>query len=259
MVDSFGGDGGAADGGASGDGSAGDGAPIVGGLVKVVDTTGKQATATTDFQGYFRVKLTGMVPPLVASVTRPDGVVRHSIFTRPLKINGYVFIAITGLTDKIASDVARAAGFPGATALTPAMVAANLGVIDESLNGLRTDPVVAAAVLMAGLDPATFDPLYTPFRPDHTGYDLVLDNVVVGTDETGATVVRSINCPTPTSWTVGANTCTADAGSPSAIPSGTTVILYDSFSPTYGSVAYSCLRAVLSAPILPSCNDSGDT
>lgn len=259
MVDSFGGDGGSADGGASGDGSAGDGAPIVGGLVKVVDTTGKQATATTDFQGYFRVKLTGMVPPLVASVTRPDGVIRHSVFTRPLKINGYVFIAITGLTDKIASDVARAAGFPGATALTPAMVAANLGAIDESLNDLRTDPVVAAAVLMAGLDPATFDPLYTPFRPDHTGYDLVLDNVVVGTDETGATVVRSINCPTPASWTVGANTCTADAGSPSTIPSGTTVILYDSFSPTYGSVAYSCLRAVLSAPILPSCSDSDDT
>ena len=256
MIDSFGGDGGAADGGAAGDGTAGDGAPIVGGLVRVVDTTGKQTTATTDYQGYFRVKLTGMVPPLVVSVTRTDGVMRHTVFTRPLKINGYVFIAITGLTDKIASDVARAAGFPGATALTPAMVAANLGVIDESLNALRNDPVVAAAVLTAGLDPVAFDPLYTPYRADHTGYDLVLDNVVVGTDETGATVVRSINCPTPTSWTVGGLTCTPNPGSPAEIPSGGSVILEDYLGETYGSVGFSCYRSVVSAPILPRCDKS---
>ena len=62
-----------------GDGTAGDGAPIVGGVVTVTDSTGKSVSATTDAQGYYRVKLTGFTPPFVVKVARPDGKVRHSL------------------------------------------------------------------------------------------------------------------------------------------------------------------------------------
>jgi hypothetical protein len=126
IQDSFGDNGGSADGGASGDGSAADGAPIVGGRVRVTDTTGREATATTDTRGYFRVRLTGMVPPLLVRVTRPDGVVRHSISFQPLRTNGYIFMAVTGLTDMIASEVSTAIndeGGIGAASLTPARLA----------------------------------------------------------------------------------------------------------------------------------------
>lgn len=253
MTDSFGGDGGAATGGSAGDGSAGDGAPIIGGLVRVVDTTGKSATATTDSQGYFRVNLTGMVPPLVFSVTRTDGVVRHSLSTQALRINGYIYVSITGLTDKIASDVARAAGFAGAASLTPAMVAANPGALQAALEALRTEPVIAAEIVRAGLNPSTFDPLYTPFRPNHTGYDAVLDNLVIFTDVTGETLIKPVDCPTPASWQVGGVVCTTDTDVPTTIRSGTTLILHDYNGPTYGTVGFSCYRSVLSTPILPSC------
>jgi len=253
MQDSFGGDGGAADGGASGDGSAGDGAPIVGGLVKVVDTTGKQATATTDSVGYYRVKLTGMVPPLVISVTRTDGVVRRSISTQALRTNAYIFMAVTGLTDKIASDVARAAGFPGAASLTPAMVAAQPQAVTAAVNALRNDATISAALVAAGLTPSTFDPLYTPFRPNGTGYDKVLDNLVITTDSTGATIVKSVDCPAPTSWTVGNATCTPEESDPRIVRSESTVIFHDRTSPTLGTAAFTCIKAVLSGPILPSC------
>lgn len=257
VLDSFGGDGGAADGGASGDGTAADGAPIVGGLVRVTDLGGRRASATTDARGYYRVRLTGMVPPLLVSVTRPDGKVRRSLSLRPLRSNGYVFIAVTGLTDKIVSDLAAKAGFIGAAAVTPAMIDRFRSAVDESITALRLNPTVRQRLQAAGLDVAGFDPLHTPFRPDGTGYDAVLDHLLVDTDDSGATVVRSADCTTPASWTVDGVTCTPDSGTAAQIASGSTLVLRDSAGITRGAVGYSCSKGVLSRPLLPSCSPSG--
>jgi hypothetical protein len=60
-----------------GDGSAGDGAAIPNRPVLLTDSTGKTATATTDLQGYYRVKLTGFTPPFVVKVTKADGSPAH--------------------------------------------------------------------------------------------------------------------------------------------------------------------------------------
>ena len=253
ILDSFGGDGGGADGSANGDGTAGDGAPIVGGQVKIVDINGKTANATTDSRGYFRVKLTGFLPPMVISVTRPDGKVRRSISLLTPKANTYIFMAVTGLTDKIASDVARAAGGSGAAALTPQMVAANPGAIIAAINAIRNDPVLRDLIISAGLNPDTFDPLGMPFRANGAGYDLILDSIVVTVDSTGGTVIQPITCNAPLSWTVGNLTCTPDAGEETTIPSGGSIIHKDSVGPTTGSVGWSCLKGVLQPPVLASC------
>ena len=257
MQDSFGGDGGSSDGGASGDGTAGDGAPIVGGLVKVRDRFGHETTATTDSIGYFRVKLTGFTPPLLVSVTRRDGVVRRSVSIQPLKTNGYIFIAVTGLTDKIASDVARALGFAGAAGLTPQMVQDNPGVLSEMLNALRNDATVRPILVDMGITPDTFNPFSTPFRADGTGYDGVLDRLQITTDANGATVVRSLDCEAPRSWTVGGVTCTPDEGQATTVPNNGSVIHRDSVGSTTGSVGWSCKSGELQAPVLPSCKAGG--
>lgn len=254
VSDSFGGDGGAADGGASGDGTAADGAPIVGGLVRVYDLSGRSASAITDRQGYFRLRLTGMTPPLLVTVTRPDGKMRRSLSLRPLRSNGFVFIAVTGLTDKIVSDVAAQAGLNGAAAVTPALIDRLRSAVDTAVTALRLNPVVRTRLQAAGIDPARFDPLHTPFRPDGTGYDAVLDNLLVDTDDTGSTVVRSADCTTPASWTVDGVTCTPDAGTPEQIGSGTTLVLRDTSGNTRGAVGYGCSKGVLSRPLLPSCS-----
>ena len=52
--------------------------------MRVTDTTGRLATATTDDKGYYRVKLTGMVPPLLVRVTRPDGKKQWAFKGKPL-------------------------------------------------------------------------------------------------------------------------------------------------------------------------------
>lgn len=255
IQDSFGGDGGAADGGASGDGSAADGLPIVGARVSVTDTTGRVVFAEnlTDVRGYYRVKLSGMVPPLVISVTRTNGLVRRSLSTQALKINGYIFMAVTGITDKIASDVARAAGFSSAAALTPAMVAANPSAVTAAINAVRNDEFINPQLVAAGINASTFDPLATPFRPDGTGYDRVLDNIVVSTDSSGATIIGPTYCVTPTSWTVGNLTCVPDAGQASIIQSYSTVIVKDTVGSPRGTVGFSCVRGVLQKPVLPNC------
>ncbi|WP_284615270.1 hypothetical protein [Aquabacterium humicola] len=253
ILDSFGGDGGAADGGANGDGTAGDGAPIVGGLVQVVDRNGKRTSATTDAQGYFRVKLTGFQPPLLVRVTRPDGVVRVSLSVQPLKTNGYIFISVTGLTTKIAAEIAKAADLGGAASLTPAIIEANPNALIAAINAIRNHPVVNPLLIESGLDPSTFDPLTIPFRPNGSGHDRVLDHIVVTTDSNGDTQIQSADCPAPTSWTVGGVTCTPDVGEETVVPHGRTVVHKDTVGPTTGTVGYTCLRAVLQPPILPSC------
>ena len=169
------------------DGTAGEGAAIVGGRVQVTDTNGKTVAAITDAQGYYRVKVTGFAPPFVVTVTKVDGKVLRSLSVAPLKVNGFVTVNISGLTDKVASDVAIAGGKKGAADLTPQIVAANTSAITVSINNLRTQ--LSSVITAAGLAVATFDPIGVPFRPDHKGYDFVLENVKVVIAADGSTQV----------------------------------------------------------------------
>lgn len=192
IVDSFGqpvaaGDGGIGDGDSGADGTAGEGKPIVGGTVVVTDANGKTVSATTNAQGYYRVKVSGFAAPFVAKVTAPGGKVYHSLNVKPIVVNGFVTVNISGLTDKVASDVAKAGGKASASELTPQIVAANPSAISASIAALRTQ--LSAVITASGIDVNSFDPIGVPFRADHTGYDKVLDNVVVTVAADGSTQV----------------------------------------------------------------------
>lgn len=191
FTDSFGrpvsADAGFAPGDAGIDGTAAEGAPIVGGTVTVTDMGGKSATATTDAQGYYRVEVTGFTAPFLVRVTTSSGRVYHSVNVRPAAADAFLTVNISGLTDKVASDLARAAGLSGASQLTPQAIAAQQGTITVSLGALRTQ--LATLITNAGLDAASFDPLTVPFLANHTGYDYVLDRLVFSIGGDGATVV----------------------------------------------------------------------
>lgn len=192
ITDSFGqpvaaGDGGIGDGDSGADGTAGEGAPIVGGTIVITDATGKTVSATTNAQGYYRAKVTGFTPPFVAKVTTSSGKVFHSLTTRALVRNGFITLNLSGLTEKIAFDVARAGGLSRASQLTPAVVANNQIAIGNAIQALRTQ--LAAQISAAGVDVNTFDPIGVPFRADHTGYDKVLDTVSVTVNTDGTVAV----------------------------------------------------------------------
>ncbi|MFZ4624282.1 MAG: hypothetical protein ACOYNF_08610, partial [Rhodoferax sp.] len=172
---------------AGADGSAGDGAPIVNGTVTIIDASNKSVTAKTDAIGYYRAKVTGFTPPLVAKVVKTDGNVRYSLNIKPIVANKFITLNITSLTDKIASDVAIAGGKAGAAQLTPQIVAANTAAIATATNSLASQ--FSTVITKAGLDIAKFDPLGAPFVANHTGFDNVLDNAVLTKTPTGATVI----------------------------------------------------------------------
>lgn len=196
MIDSFGtqvpeGSFGGGDAGASGgDGTAGDGAPLANAPIRITDLAGRSVTTKTDTQGYYRVRIDGLTPPFIASVTRPDGTIWFSPSSDPVKVRGFITINISGLTDKIVSDVAISAGLIGADRLTPILLAANLAAVETAKRKLASD--LATQILQAGLNPATFDPVRVPFRADKTGYDAVLDNVDVSKLSGGATLVNPL-------------------------------------------------------------------
>jgi len=224
ILDSFGqivagGSDGVGTGDAGADGTAGDGAPIVGATVVVNDAAGHHVSAVTDTTGHYRVKVTGFTPPFVATVTKADGSVFHSLSTTPLKTNGYVTMNITGLTDKVSSDVAVAGGQSGADGLTPQIVAQHTSVIADSIASLRTaiEPVIDSA----GIAAASFDPIGAPFRPNAHGYDFVLDNVVVTKAADGSTQVAISPTFTPTltgTWNFSMNISGAGTFPVGAVP-----------------------------------------
>ena len=121
------------------------------------------------------------------------------------------------------------------------------------------NPFVAEQLGALGIAAATFNPLSAPFRPDRTGYDALLDNLIFTVTEAGVPVIRPTYCLTPTSWSVQDNvtkqlyTCTPDANTPSRIQNQSTLIVRDSTCFFTGTVGYTCLAGVIQAPILPSC------
>lgn len=174
------------DSGASGgDGTAGDGAPIANAAVTIVDSAGRSVSGKTDAQGYFRLRIDGFVPPMIGNVVRPDGTRWYSPSLAAVKVRGFLTINMTGLTDYVASQVAVSAGKSGASELTPAVLAANVGAVQVAKNNLASQ--LTSQLLAAGLSPSTFDPVTLPFRPDLTGYDAVLENVIVVKSASGST------------------------------------------------------------------------
>ena len=159
------------------DGTAGDGVPIAGAHVTVTDASGATAITTTDSGGCYRTKITGFVSPLIVKVVKANGDVYHSLTTQPVLPGSFQTINLSGLTDKIASDVAKAGGGNGSAQLKPQHIENNLSVISESITEIKA--MLATVIEKAGLDATTFDPLNTPFVTNRAGYDNVLDNTVV--------------------------------------------------------------------------------
>jgi len=217
MTDSYGSevseaDFGGGDSDASGaDGTAGDGAPIANAQVTLVDKVGKVVTTTTDAQGYYRLSIKGMTPPFVASVIRPDRSTWQTTHPGPIKPRGFITANLTGLTDKITSEVlldasansgsglaqraavAQAIRAEGVSAvggliarLTPSELEILLKAARKQLN-----EQLSAQLTQLGLNVVKFDPVTTPFKAVLSDpYDQLLETVAVTKDPaTGTTTV----------------------------------------------------------------------
>lgn len=189
-LDISGGSDGAGDGGA--DGAAGDGAPIANATLKFTDVNGKEVTTTTNATGYYRISLRGLKAPLVATVVRNDkpwkSMLVNDIVRAPAN-RAFYTINLTGLTDVVVSEVAKKDGLASTDAITPAAIARQKAQVAGIVTALNT--TLSAQITAAGLNPATFNPLTTPFRAIASdSSDKLLESVVVNRDTgSGFTVV----------------------------------------------------------------------
>lgn len=242
-------------GAAGADGTAGDGEPLVGATIRLTDATGRTATAVTNALGYYRMNVTGMTAPFTLMLTTADGKPYHHGYTLATpKARGFITINISGLTDKLCSDMAVLAGKSGAGELTPALLAANPSAASAAIRNLAT--TLKSQIEAAGLSTSSFDPVTTFFRPDRTGLDLVLETTAVYIDSSGATQVvpkPQTACTLPSDWRVGSNRCLPDVH-PGYLASGSTIKLSDNAGALVGSSEYACSDRVLTPIGTPTCN-----
>jgi hypothetical protein len=168
------------------DGTAADGAAIANAPVQVFDKAGRTVSTTTDANGIYHARIDGFEPPMIAAVTKPDGSKWYSPSLAAPISRGFIHINITGLTDKIASDIAVSIGKSGASQLTMADIAAHPAALATAKTSLNSS--LSTLLATNRLDANAFDPVTAVFMTDHTGYDKVLDQLVI-TKASGATVV----------------------------------------------------------------------
>ncbi len=161
---------------------------MAGATVTITDLSGKTVTTKADSNGYFKVGLSGMTSPLIASAVLGDRI-RYSLTTDALVVGRTATVNITGLTEKIVSDVAEANGLPGAASASPTLVSRSLAAVAASVADMRD--ALRVQLSRAGLSTATFNPITLPFRADRTGYDGLLDNTLVTRLASGGTHVTA--------------------------------------------------------------------
>lgn len=207
-----GGSGGGAGGGAGGTpppasaalvGTAAIGAALANGLVEVIDRTGAPACtntpATTDASGRYRCVLgAGSQAPFVIVVTDPDGLVNPMISVLASQpAPGTESVAnVTPVTTAIVAQLDPNRDPFALVDDTAAIAALNPATLDALKDNVVAQ--LAAVLTDAGVDPATFDPITSPFTGGSgTGVDRMLDQVRVTFDNGVPTLSNALNPGAP--------------------------------------------------------------
>lgn len=171
------------------DGTAAIGAALANAEVTVTDAGGRTVAASTDAEGYYRVRVTGFAPPLLVSVRSGARNYRGATLAAP-RPGEFLTLNVSQLTDKMVGDAVRASGAADASAVTPAIVQQHAAAMQRALRDLREQ--FATVIAAAGLDATSFDPAAVPFRPDNQGIDQVLDALEVHGGSDGGTHVSTV-------------------------------------------------------------------
>lgn len=168
-------------------GAAADGTVLANAPITITDSAGHSVSATTNSNGIYHARIDGFVPPLVGVVTKPDGSRWFSPGTSAPVARSFIVLNLTGLTDKLASDVVSAAGQSGSSRLTPTLLAANSTALAQAKANLNSN--LSSQITAAGLSTSTFDPVSTLLTNTNTGYDQLLNGLAISNTASTPTVI----------------------------------------------------------------------
>lgn len=198
-----GGDGGGGDGGdAGGDGTGADGAPIQNAEIIFTDAEGRIVKTRTDSIGYFRINIGGLVAPITARIQRGNNAWKSAmvevIEKSPARTDFYT-INLTGLTDAALSQLAESSGVSGGSdAVTPSVLATNASRLPNAISSVNSQ--ISSQLSANGLSSQSFNPFNMPFRANNTGYDKVLDSLIITKSSSGTTISENtepVQCVDP--------------------------------------------------------------
>lgn len=184
-------------------GTAAIGAALVGGEISVIDRTGAQACTnqpvTTDATGSYRCVLDSTSQgPYVVLATDPAGLIAPmiSILTVKPAVGSTSTTNVTPLTTAIVAQLA-----PDNDAFALVSDPSGLAALDlDELEAIASNVVTQLSDVLtgAGIDPATFDPLTTPFvGGSGAGADQMLDQIRVSFDGGEPTLSNVLNPDAP--------------------------------------------------------------
>jgi hypothetical protein len=193
-------------------GTAATGAPINGAVV-VIDATGKVGTAvaTNAATGAFTVDVAGLTAPFLLQVVGTAG--GKQVFLSAVATAAGQTVNLTPLTDLV---VSAAAGVAGGGSLVDACApsgstapAACVAALKEATTGSRLSTAVAdVARLVKDLNSTGTDVLNGPFAANGTGFDALLDKILVTPARAGS--------PVATVTLIASNTRLGDVALPAA-------------------------------------------
>ncbi|MEW6684351.1 MAG: hypothetical protein AB1451_15750 [Nitrospirota bacterium] len=155
-------------------GTAATGAAIAGATITIKDADGTTATATTGTDGSYSLDVTGMTPPFLVRVDVGGGSYLYSIGETAGTVNIHPLTDLIIRTWYEVQNTTIDAAFAGTGSVDPPSPT-ELSVIE----GVVEQMVQSWLTTIAGIDPATFNLITSPFDADQTGFDHFLDSVTV--------------------------------------------------------------------------------
>lgn len=176
-------------------GTAAVGAPLAGATIVLRDAAGHTLTAQADANGQYAFDVTGLTAPfqLIATLERGENDTVHFAVVPAVDAAQGNVANITPLTTAVAAlSTAQAVPRPMTAAELAAVTAQNVGAATRDV--LTAIAPVAAAV---SVDASTYDPLKTPFNPDRTGVDALLDQLAVTLRPDEVSIANKMAPPAP--------------------------------------------------------------
>ena len=210
-------------------GTAAYGAAVANATIRITDRSGSSACSndpiTTDANGAYRCILTSASQaPFAVLVTDPDNLVNPMISVLSTKpaVGSETNANVTPLTTAIAAqlDINKD---PFALIKDPSALAS---VNTATLAAIKANVVqqLASVLTDAGVNPATFDPISTPFvGGNRTGVDKMLDQVRVTFDNGSPQLSNALNPDAPAVPLAGTSTASVQTVSVSAITTAFTL------------------------------------
>ncbi|MDE1180193.1 carboxypeptidase-like regulatory domain-containing protein [Paraburkholderia sp.] len=175
-------------------GTVATGNPVANATVTLTDSTGAQASTTTDANGTYSLSVKGMTAPVLLVAT-PAGNQSTPLYAILGTLNASTATGVANITTLTTAIVAMLTQSGNPSDLTSATALAKITAKSILVATLTFDEILAGLLTQNGLNPTNFDPTTAAFVANRTGLDAVIDSVSLVQSASGGLSIVSNAAP----------------------------------------------------------------